>query len=476
MKLPQTFQAYGKSVSVLLVPAIVIVSALALGFSFHARSQEIMQEQLRSHLRTTAAVASLAIDASLVPRVRDEESMDGAAFATLLRQVQNVRLSDDKILYAYIMRKGSDADHLVFVVDADSSLPREELDRDRSGTVEDDEEPAVPGETYDVTGEGFSVLRTDAFQGPAVDTQITQDKWGTYISGYAPIRDAKGETIAVLGVDMDAGEFVSLSQSIFSPIAFLLLTVAGIVLAVYIQYMWHRHTIQTLRQLDSERTALLDLATPQLGMPLATFKWWLEILLAKDPGKFPGRKGICAESQPGVDRMDAIIRSLHDANHLQKGSMGYHPSPVAPEDVIREAIEGMKPDLAKRGQAVRFTKEDDIPSLSIDPKLIGGVIAELIENASMYSPENKDIDVRLGRTKNDVVIEVIDRGYGIAPDEMKSVFQKFKRGKESMKRKPVGNGLGLYIAKGIVDRAGGTIELKSKLGQGTQIRITLPIA
>ncbi len=464
-----------KRIRFILVPIVVLAAAAALGLYFFTRGQAIMRQELKGHLRTTATIATLSIDPALVAAVRDERDMGGDAFRKLLAQVQAVRLGDDKILYAYVMRKTDDPAALAFVVDADSALTRAQLDRDGNGIVDEDEEPAVPGERYKVAGDAFSVLRIDAFREPSVDIEITQDKWGRYISGYAPVRDARGSVIAILGIDMDAAEFIAASQGIFSPIAVLLVMLSAIVLASYIYYMWHRRNYETRLQLESERTALLDLATHQLGMPLATFKWWLEILRDKDGGKFCDKNGVCDEMQHGIDRMDMIIKSLHDANHLSKGTMDYRSESASLSQVIRESVEGMKPDLAKRNQVISFEDEGGLPQLHIDPKLIGGVISELIENARMYSPEGARIDIRLSRKRNAAVIDVIDTGYGIAPDEVAAVFEKFKRGRDAMKRKPVGNGLGLYIAKGIVEHAGGTIMLKSKLGQGTHIRITLPL-
>ncbi len=470
-----TIAGFWKRIRFVLVPVVVLASASALGLYFFTRGQAIMQEELKDHLRTTATVASHIIDPELVAAVRGEDDVGSPAFKALLNQMRHVRMSDDMILYAYIMRKTDDPNTLAFVIDADSALSQKELDKNGNGVVDEDEVPGLPGESYDVAGDGFGSLRDDAFKGPSVDDEIVQDKWGASISGYAPIRDASGKTIAVLGIDMDARKFVSVSQSIFSPIALLLVLLAAFVLAFYIQYMWHLRNLQSIKQLDNERTELLDLATHQLGMPLATFKWWLEILRDKDHGQFCERNGICDEMQQGIDRMDMIIKSLHDANHLSKGTIDYKSASASLSQVIRDSVESMKPDLAKRNQDITFVDEGNVPALHIDSKLIGGVISELIENAHMYSPDGARIDIRLSKNRNSAVIDIKDTGYGIAPDELSAVFEKFKRGRDAMKRKPVGNGLGLYIAKGIVEHAGGTISLSSTLGQGTQIRITLPL-
>lgn len=475
MNAKHTIDGVWKRIRFVLVPVVVLACAAVLGLYFFTRGQQIMQEELKDHLRTTAAVASHIIDPALVAAVHDEKDIGSPAFKALLGQMQHVRMSDDMILYAYIMRKTADANVLSFVIDADSALNDAELDENENGTVEDDEAPGLPGEPYDVAGDDFIALREDAFNGSAVDDEIVQDKWGSSISGYAPIHDASGNVIAVLGIDMDAGEFVSISQSIFSPIALLLVLLSGIVLAFYIQYMWHLRNVQSMKQLDNERTALLDLATHQLGMPLATFKWWLEILRDKDHGQFCEKNGVCDEMQHGIDRMDEIIKSLHEANHLSKGTINYKSESASLSYVIQESIDGMKADLGKSNQTISFEDEGGIPPLHIDPKLIGGVIAELIENAHMYSPSGAHIDIRLSKKRNNAIIDVIDTGYGIAPDEVNAVFEKFRRGRDAMKRKPVGNGLGLYIAKGIIEHAGGTITLKSKLGEGTHIRIALPL-
>ncbi len=112
--------------------------------------------------------------------------------------------------------------------------------------------------------------------------------------------------------------------------------------------------------------------------------------------------------------------------------------------------------------------------LSYDQRLISAVLRELIDNALVYSPEGADILVKLVRKGRFVEVSVTDRGIGIPKDEFDRVFAEFGRASNAGKVHPGGSGLALYIAKGIVERAGGQMELQSVEGSGSTFSFTLP--
>lgn len=463
----------GHGIRQAVVPMLIVLFVGTLGAFFYVRAETIMANQLRQRLQSTASVAATQFDPTDIERIRGAEDAGSSAHRRLVLQLRHIRAMTPGARYAYLVRGTEDPAVVAFIADADQLLPPERIDRDRDGVVEDDERPAAVGETYDIAD--MDEFRA-GFETPSVDRAVTYDRWGALISGYAPVRNGRGETVAVLGIDMNAGEFLDITRSVFSPVALVLVLIAGSMLAFFSFSVIQRRRFEALRQVDVERAALLDLAAHQLGMPLATFRWWLEILRDRDADASDEDREALDQLQLGVDRMDHIVRSLQDAANLQAGSMKYMAEAVDPVAFATEVAESMRAAFALKKQTVEIEAHGPVPSVSIDRKLISGVLNELLENARGYSPVGSVVTVRVSRAGSMARIEVIDRGCGIPAEELPRIFQKFTRGKKAYVNKPVGNGLGLYICKGIVERGGGALSLRSAEGKGTTVILDLPLA
>ncbi len=456
-----------------VVPIAIVLFVMVLGVMLYVRSEAVMSQQLRSHLSAIAAIAAMQFDPADIAAVQDVSDMDTVEYRRLMTQLLNIRLVTPGARYAYLVRATNDPDVVRFVADADEFVPDVASDRD-GADAEDDEDPALPGEAYDISD--MASFR-EGFLYPAVDHDVTYDKWGALVSGYAPVIGPDGRTVAVFGIDMNADEFSAITLSVFSPVALLFVFAGGAMLAAFSFSVIQRRKFESLRQLEIERTALLDLGTHQLGMPLSTFRWWLEILRdRKKEGKTKEDEEAYDQLQLGVDRMDHIIRSLQDAARLQGDNFSYHAENVDVASFAEEVVASMRSAFELKKQRVRVIRGGDAPLAMIDRKLMAGVLGELLENARGYSPAGSEIVVRVSRVRAMVRIEVIDHGCGIPADQIPRMFQKFTRGKNAYRNKPVGNGLGLYICKGIVERGGGTLSVSSVEGKGTTMILDLPIA
>ena len=455
-----------------VVPVIIVLFVVTLGAFFYIRAEAIMADQLRQRLQSTASVAASQFDPADIERVRGIEDRGSPAHLRLVDQLRRVRAMTPGTRFAYLVRATKDPFVVAFVADADEFLPLEALDADRNGVVDDEEAPAVPGEEYAI--DGMDEFR-QGFVEPSVDSRITYDRWGALISGYAPVVGPDGTTVAVLGLDMNADEFLSIARSVFSPVALVLVLTGGMMLGWFSFSVLQRRKFESLRQLEIERTALLDLATHQLGMPLATFRWWLELLRdRKDAPDSAEDREAYDQLQLGIDRMDHIIRSLQDAARLQ-GGVSYHAEPTDAADFAREVISSMESAFGLKKQRVEVVVEG-MPRALMDRKLVAGVLSELLENARGYSPAGSEITVKVSAVRAKVKIEIIDRGCGIPKEELPRIFHKFTRAKNAYAHKPVGNGLGLYICKGIVERGGGRLSVSSTEGKGTIVTLELPVA
>lgn len=455
-----------------VLPILFGLFIAVLGTFFYLRAEALMADQLRQRLQSTATVAASQIDAADVSAVRTAADNGSASHRRLVTQLRRIRDIVPGVRYAYLVRATDDPDVVSFIADADEFRSFSELDLDRDGTLDEGETPSLLGEMYGIAGmKAFSA----GFNGPSVDLAATSDRWGRLISGYAPVRDARGRTVAVLGIDMNADEFIDIARSVFSPLAFVLVAFAAAILTFFSFSVVQRRRYESLRQLEVERSALLDLATHQIGMPLATFRWWLEILRDKKD-RTEGDVEAYEQLQVGVDRMDHIIRSLQDAAKLQAATATYDAETVDPVALVDEVVASMQSAFGLKRQRIEVTRGGGVPSIVVDRKPMAGVLAELLENARGYSPAGSVVTVRVSKTRGGARIDVEDRGCGIPAEQIPRMFQKFTRGANAYAHKPVGNGLGLYICKGIVERAGGTISVKSAEGKGTTVTLEFPAA
>ncbi|MBI3816053.1 hypothetical protein HY285_00720 [Candidatus Peregrinibacteria bacterium] len=458
---------------ILIVACAIAVTIAIVGAFFFLRSRSLMQQQLQNQLRTTAAVAALQFDGDVLETLHGRAAMKLPAFPKVVRQLRTIRQSVPSVRFAYIMRRTNNPNVLEFIADADALATKQELDVNHNGVIDPGEEASYSGDLYDATN--VPSLRTDAFLHPTVDQEISNDHWGRAISGYAPIVNARGRVIAVIGLDMDAGEFLFLSQSIFSPFAYLLIVLAGMFLAGYIiLYAWKRR-FESLQQLENERAAFMNLAVHQLGTPLTMFRWWLEILRERNDGAACKDGDVCDQMDEGIARMSAILKTLEEANSVWMGRLQYEAKESSLRAVIESEVRALDSSLRRRFQRVEMTFNNCPMTMQIDAKLIAAVMRELLDNAMVYSPKGGVIAVRTqcladGRVR----VSVEDNGCGIPANDQPNIFQKFMRGSNASVCKPVGNGLDLFIANGIIKSAGGRMWFESVEGRGSTFHFELP--
>lgn len=454
----------------LLISVLIVSVLIVSGSFFFHRGQNTMEHQLKDKLRSTAAAAAMQFHGDLIGVIKDGDTIESSpALKETVSKLNAIRNDVSNIRYAYIMKKSESPNMLKFVADADLQRTDEELDLDKSGTVDENELASQPGDLYDWTE--FPILGEEAFLHPAVDEEIGSDQWGSILSGYAPIRNESGTVVAILGIDMAADDYRDLSQSIFSPVTFLLVALAVVCIAGGILLSLWKRRLESLQRLEVERAGLMRLAFHQLGGPLTIISWSLQELEENGPESIQRTIGNIHE---GVSRLTGILKTLRNADLVHADKLEYKPEFGSLSSVIRSVAEDLGTRLTNRGQRLRLELIENI-TMRMDTKLIAGVLMELLSNAIDFSPDGAEIVVRSRKEARFAVFEVEDKGCGIPSSDLRRVFDEFMRGSNATKYKADGNGLGLYIVHGIVKRSGGSISIKSREGQGTVVTVKLPI-
>ena len=458
---------------VITISLLIAVVFAFVGTDFYLQTRNTMKTELSLRLEDTAAAAALFINGDALDGIHTIADKKKPAFIDVVHRLKSMRSMHD-VRFAYIMRQTKDPMTLDFIADADSLSTDAELDVNHNGVVDPDEAASNPGDAYDI--HQLPVLQGPAFQAPASDDKVTYDQWGPLISGYAPIRRANGSVAAIIGIDMKGDQYASLSESAFTPLALLFVILTGFFIASSLIVLWEWHQVSLLSRVNQERSGLLKLTFHQLGEPLTIMKWSLETLREKTDThrklkKIVDEHVVCMDE--GLGRLNSIIDTLQWAEKVDLGTIEYHPQKTSLRTFLENAIGEWQSSIAKRNQKVEIAMKGEV-TFPFDYAMTSIVMRQLLQNAIEYSPLGSTIAIRVKTTPVHGVVSIEDHGFGIPKADMEHLFEKYLRASNAGTHKPDGNGLGLYIAKGIVESAGGRIWIESIEGRGTTVTFTLP--
>jgi len=173
-------------------------------------------------------------------------------------------------------------------------------------------------------------------------------------------------------------------------------------------------------------------------------------------------------------KLTHLVNDVLDVERIESREMAFEVGPVGLDDVLEEAVESLRAEAAAKGLSLRAAAPTGLV-VTADPDHLDRLFANLISNAVKYTLAGT-VEVRAEESGGMALIEVKDTGIGMAEDEVRRLFRRFFRADNPHVREVAGSGLGLSIAKAIVDRHHGTIYVESTPDVGTTFRVTLPLA
>ena len=224
------------------------------------------------------------------------------------------------------------------------------------------------------------------------------------------------------------------------------------------------------RKSEVLKSALLDALAHDFRTPLTSVKAAVTSLLGRDrPDEDRELLTIINEE---ADRLNRLVAEVLEMVRIEAGKLHLEKHPHDVAEIVHSALAELEPALHDRPVEVRL--QDGLPQADVDFDFVLQVLKQLLDNALKYSPPRSPLTVSARAGEGRIVISVADRGSGIPEAEQMRVFDKFFRAREHRFRVP-GTGMGLAIAKGIVEAHGGKIWLTSEPGQGSVFSFSLPV-
>ncbi len=241
------------------------------------------------------------------------------------------------------------------------------------------------------------------------------------------------------------------------------------------RYAIERQRLEAARQdLERQRDEFFTSVSHDLRTPVAAIKATIGVVLANEPSDLaPALHRLLTNIDLAADELTRMIEDLLEIARLQAGRVELYPTEVDLRDVITRAARPLEPLVLARRQTLDLLLPDEPVVLAVDALRFSRVVSNLVGNAQKYGREGSRIRVALERGEGEVCVSVTDDGPGIPRAEQDRVFERFYRAPRHADG-PVGSGLGLPIARGLIELHGGRLSVESEPGHGSTFRIHLP--
>jgi PAS domain S-box-containing protein len=228
------------------------------------------------------------------------------------------------------------------------------------------------------------------------------------------------------------------------------------------------------RELQQMKTEIMTLVTHELRTPLTAIQGISEVLTQFDVDRARQRE-MHAAIHEEAKRLARMIDDYLNITRLEAGARALRKVPLRVEAIVERVALLLNPIGANRGIPILCEFEEGLPVIKADPDLLAQAVTNVLGNAIKYSPRTTEVRVTVRMDTTDVLVEVADKGYGIAPEDVNRIFDKFYRVPRAESAEEPGTGLGLTFVREIMESHGGRVTVQSELGKGSTFLLRLPI-
>ncbi len=464
----------------LLAAFVCLAIAGAALVIVYREAQVALIGNIRQRLEDLAAISAETMDAALHETLSDPAQMGSASYHEAVEPLLHLRQTVPEIFYAYttVINEGK----VTFVLDTSYYLKN----------AGDETAVAGLGEVYDEAP--MELLEAGQSGRVVSSSEAYTDKWGTFLSGYAPIKDAvSGEVIAVVGVDLSLADFKLRER----PLIWALISAAGLsilggaaagitryrsslrrsIVAIELEQARERAEIaaETARAADRAKSTFLATMSHEIRTPMNGVLGTAELLsytaLSEEQAEHVSAIRGSAES------LLRVLNDILDYSKIEAGAMEVHLEEIDVARCIDDSITLFRAEAQRKGLELSVERVAGAPATAMaDPGRLGQILANLVSNAVKFSEHGS---VQISTTANQlngrtaVAITVVDTGVGIPPDQIHYVGSAFRQLDDSSTRRQGGTGLGLAISWRLAKLMGATLDVESTVGKGSTFRLLL---
>ena len=227
-------------------------------------------------------------------------------------------------------------------------------------------------------------------------------------------------------------------------------------------------------KLDNMRKEFVADVSHELKTPITSIKGYSETLLDGDCDK-ETEKHFLHVIDDNADRMEKLVQDLLTLSKYDNNRVTSKPTEFDLGELAKSCKEKFDIEIKKKNQEVNCFVTADVPSVYADRDGIERVILNILSNSIKYTPDGGKIDIYVGYVHNDAYVKIKDTGIGIPKNDLERIYERFYRVDKARSRQLGGTGLGLSIAKEIIEKNNGSINIKSKVNEGTEVVIQIPL-
>ncbi len=468
-----------------MATAITLCVMLVSSWFFYSRTVQLLTDSLHQRLLAIVTTGSAQFSAEEINRLQTESDWQKPEWKKVVGQLRDIRERNPDILFAYLFRKSrQNSQDMEFVADSHSLNPYANSDADESNNVDPNGDGIIdevdvlqwPGQPYPTPPrEAFL-----AYEKPMTNTDLYEDQWGKVLTGYAPIRNEEGETVAVLAVDIRAEDFSVITRKTLIPFLIFCFLLGVIIVCLSVSIMRAGHyRIQLLQELDLQKDKVLHMVAHQLKGPVSAIDFVTEMLLDGSFGSLTEeQKNNIQAIRTSSQAMKSHSSMVLDAAHISLGKQ----LPIKKEAVdlhsfIHTIAESALLHARKRQVRLHINVPSALPKANLDAKYTEIALENLLSNALKYTALKHpsgggDVYFTVELKSQKLLCTVRDTGIGIPEKDKENIFKKLSRASNSGSE---GTGLGLHVAMGAIESQGGTIRYESTENVGTTFFVELPL-
>lgn len=233
-----------------------------------------------------------------------------------------------------------------------------------------------------------------------------------------------------------------------------------------------------LREVDKVKSEFVSVVAHQLRTPLSAIKWIFNFLLEGNAGEMTEeQKGLLKKGYESNERMISLVNDMLEVTRIEGGALKYDFESAHIEEMLNQSLVDYIGQAYSKHVTIVLDKGDgQFPPVKVDKKKIQMVFQNIIENAIKYTNEGGSVIISFKKGKDVMETAVKDNGIGIPEAEQKNIFTKFYRATNATKSQTEGSGLGLFVARSVIEKHGGKMWFESNENQGTTFHFTLPYA